>query len=76
MQYRTRTRKLLLSNRHTACSKTATEYIITRASCWKETAHKHVDISCEHHAMVLLNNDTAIEYNIFNANYGTCSKTV
>ena len=75
MQYRTRTRKLLLPNQHTTCSKTATKYIITRASCWKETTQKHVDISCEHHAVVLLNNDTATEYNIFNANYGTCSKT-
>ena len=76
MQYRTRTRKLLLSNQHTTCSETVTEYIITRASCWKEIAQKHVDISCEHHAVVLLNNDTSTEYNIFNANYDTCSKTV
>ena len=75
MQYRTRTRKLLLSNQHTTCSKTAIEYIITRVSL-NQTAQKHVYISCEHHAVVLLNNDTATEYNIFNANYGTCSKTV
>ena len=58
MQYRTRTRKLLLSNQHTACSKTATEYILTRLSL-NQTAQKHVDISCEHHDVVLLNNDTA-----------------